>query len=204
MIADLCIIGIVILFIALGYRAGFVRSCVNIAAFGISIAVSLVFYPIVSTLLMQTALYNWFVDIVNTGFLADADALNAVPAVIAQIADAGTGVLADGIAGSIAALIVNIIAFILVVIVCRIVLFTLTHVLDLFAKLPVIRQFNRLGGSILGGITGIAVAYLILALSIVALPMDTTGKVAEEINNSKIASQMYNNNILISLIDKGE
>lgn len=202
MIADICVFCIVLLFIILGYKAGFLRSCVNLAAFGVSICISLLIYPIVSSLIMQTTAYGMLVDFIKSSYLANADeaVVNSTLKLFEGVLKDNANILADGIAGSIATLIINVITFVLVVVLCRLLLFAVTHIFDLFAKLPVIRQFNRLGGSVLGGIIGIAVVYLVLAIFMTVLPMDTAGVVAKEIESSTIASQLYYNNILILFI----
>lgn len=202
MIADLCVLGIIVLFIYFGYRAGLVRSCVNVAAFGVSIFVSLMIYPVISAYMLSTPIYTSLSDFISNNVSGTelSGMLDYIPSF-----GVNTGqLLATGIAGGIATLIINIVSFALVVIFCRLGLLIVTRILDLIAKLPVIRTFNRLGGSVLGGLTGIAVVYIVLALAVAVLPVDSAGTVMNEIRDSKVASQMYDNNILLSLISKGE
>ena len=76
----------------------------------------------------------------------------------------------------------------------------LANVLDLFTRIQVIRQINRLGGLVVGFAIGVVCVYLILAVILACTPMLVDTLVLEQIENSVLALWMYENNVLVSLM----
>ena len=74
-----------------------------------------------------------------------------------------------------------------------------TALADLIAKLPILKQFNKLGGTIYGIIEGLFIVFLGFAvISLIAPMLDVS--VLEAINSSTLGSICYNNNILLKII----
>ena len=80
----------------------------------------------------------------------------------------------------------------------------IAKVLNIFSKLPVIKQFNRLGGALLGGIKGILILYIMIAIVTVFVPFEENGVIVQGIEESSFAGAMYEDNIILNLIGKGE
>ena len=89
--------------------------------------------------------------------------------------------------------------WIMLFIIARIALIVLKFITALIAKLPVIKQFDKLGGIIYGLLEGLVITYLALALISFITPM-TKGNLSSDINKSYIGSSMYNNNLLLKII----
>ena len=70
-------------------------------------------------------------------------------------------------------------------IIARIALIVLKFITALIAKLPVIKQFDKLGGIIYGLLEGLVITYLALALISFITPM-TKGNLSSDINKSYI------------------
>ena len=75
--------------------------------------------------------------------------------------------------------------------------------LDIFTHLPVISQFNRLGGAVLGGVLGVIALYIVFAAIVLFAPFEDNGKVIAELEKSSFAGEMYENTELIDLINAG-
>ena len=67
------------------------------------------------------------------------------------------------------------------------------------AKLPVIKQFDKLGGVIYGVLEGIIIIYLVLAIISFISPMIGENIIAA-IDESMVGSMLYNNNLLLKII----
>ena len=74
--------------------------------------------------------------------------------------------------------------------------------LDLVAKLPVLRQLNHLLGGICGALKGAAVILLVLAVLRVALPMGKTPGLLSQRNleQSVLFGTIYENNPLAAAL----
>ena len=70
---------------------------------------------------------------------------------------------------------------------------------SLIAKLPVIKQFDKLGGVIYGILEGIIIIYLTLAIISFIAPI-IGENIITAIDESMVGSMLYNNNLLLKII----
>ena len=88
---------------------------------------------------------------------------------------------------------------IIVFIISKIVLLFFKFAGDFIAKLPLIKQFNSVGGFLYGLLKGFIIVYLLLALIAIISPIVDINRIVTMINNSIITNIMYNNNIIFIL-----
>ncbi len=204
MLADICVIAVVAGFMYMGYKAGFMRSFVKIASYIISIVISFFIYPVISELLIKTPLYAKMIDLINQRY--QQQPLIDVPTdtfgVLSNYIDRGVQAATSGIAEAIAVLLINILAFVIVLILSKLIIRIVGSIFNIFTKLPVIKQFNRLGGTILGGISGVLVLYIACAVLFLFSPLDPHSRIAVEIEQSVFASEIYENNIILNVLGK--
>lgn len=67
-------------------------------------------------------------------------------------------------------------------------------------KIPIIKQFNKAGGTIYGILEGFIVIYAILAIINLTAPMIEHNQAISKIEESFICKTMYQNNILLKII----
>ena len=195
MIADIIVVAVVAVSIFLGYRSGFLKALINVVSYIASIILSFLFYPILSGFLMDTPIYTFFVKKIAEKYPADG-LIQTEWQFLEKYIEGAEG----AVAAAVAELLINIISFILIVIIFKIAIKLIGNALNLFARLPVIKQCNRLGGAVTGGLFGILVVYIVMALMVTVAPLDRLDKVTDEIQKSTFAQEMYNNNIILSLI----
>ncbi len=204
MLADICVIAVVAGFMYIGYKSGFMRSFVKIASYIVSIVISFFMYPTISDLLVKTPLYEKMVELINQKY--QLQPLIDVPTdtfgILQNYINQGVQTATAGIAEAIATLLINILAFVIVLILSKLVIRIVGKVFNIFTKLPVIKQFNRLGGMILGGISGVLVLYIACAALFLFSPLDPHSRIAYEIEHSTFASEIYENNIILNVLGK--
>ena len=205
MLADICVFAIVMLFVWLGYRSGLMKAFIKVASYVISIVISYFLYPHVTKLLMKTPIYTYLVDLIGKNYSLDAvtDSITNDPfGIFSNYIGPGMQSAAEGISQAIANLAVNVIAFILLLILTKILIRIVGNILGIFTKLPVIKQFNRLGGALFGGVSGVFVLYLICAVLILYTPINPNNRILYEIQNSTFASEIYENNPIVNFLGK--
>lgn len=205
MLADVCVIVIVAFFIYTGYRSGLMKSFVKIASYIISIVISFFLYPVIADVLVKTPLYDKLTKLIGEKYIMQNFTEPAADTfgVFAKYLGEGIQNASNGIAEAIAGLLINILAFVIVLVLSKIIIRVVGSVFNIFAKLPVIKQFNRLGGAALGGISGIVVLYIVCGVMLLFSPIDTQSRIAAEIEASTFASEIYENNIILNFIEKG-
>lgn len=204
MLADICVIAVVAVFMYIGYKSGFMRSFVRIASYLVSIIISFFMYPAISDLLIKTPVYEKIVELINQKY--QLQPLIDVPTdtfgILQNYINQGVQTATAGIAEAIATLLINILAFVIVLILSKLVIRIVGKIFNIFTKLPVIKQFNRLGGAILGGISGVLVLYIACAVMFLFSPLDPHSSIALEIEQSTFASEIYENNIILNVLGK--
>ena len=118
---------------------------------------------------------------------------------VESASDSAKEAIADSTAREVSLTIVKAGTWIVLFIVARILLIFLRFITALIAKLPVIKQFDKLGGIIYGVIEGLIIIYVLLAIISFVSPM-TNGALTNAIEQSYVGSMMYNNNLLLEII----
>ena len=104
------------------------------------------------------------------------------------------------VARSAAILIVEIACFISIYVIVKIILKILTILIDIVSKLPIIRQFNEVGGFLYGIVEGVVIILLIMTGVAIVTPLTGAYEVATIILQSHLGAFFYNNNIILNLI----
>ncbi len=199
MIADIVVIAVVAVCIILGYRSGFLKSLINIVSYIVSIVLSFFFYPVLSKFLMGTPLYTFFLEKVGERY-PQSGLIQTEWQFLEKYIKGAEG----AVSAAVAELLVNIISFIIIVIICKIAIKLIGKTLNVFTRLPIIKQFNRFGGAITGGLIGILLVYIVMALMVVFAPIGSLDRVTNEIQKSVFAEEMFNYNIILNLINGEE
>ena len=215
-IIDLIIVAVIALCIIIGYVKGLTGSLIKILSFVLSLVIAFILFVPVSNFVIENTqidemIMENIVEIVMGEKLAANDEQveknETMPTAITdyinqkieEAADEAKESVVDSTAQEVSLTIVKAGTWIVLFILARIALILLKLITSLIAKLPVIKQFDKLGGIIYGLIEGLIITYFALALISCITPM-TKGTLSENINKSYIGSQMYNNNLLLNII----
>ena len=85
-------------------------------------------------------------------------------------------------------------------IVIKIALRFVTALANLIAKLPILDQFNKLGGIVYGAIRGLLIIYVALLIIQFVGEVNPGNRVNEEIDKSFIGKEMYERNVIELLV----
>lgn len=218
MIIDLVLIGIVALCIFLGYKKGLMEVGFRIISFVIAIIIALILHgPISNFVINNTSIYPNVKNMViknidparyegtSTAVQSkDNDTskvwVNYINKAIQETANNTKNAVEDVAADKIATAIINIGILIIIFILVRIILTVLNLVVNIISKLPVINQFDKVGGIAYGLIEGLFIVYVALAICFIASSFIQDTGIIKAIDNSNLALQLYNNNLLLKMI----
>ncbi len=125
------------------------------------------------------------------GNIVDSLIENYTPQIIEGLKASGIG---DYIGSSLSVMAVNALTFIVLFIVISLLLNALATLLDLVARLPVLKQMNRIGGFVIGLLIGVLIIWVgCLALSF-AISIQSTSTLSELIESSILGRLFYYNN----------
>ena len=201
-IIDIVVVAFIVLSIWMGYKRGLIDCLVKIASFAIAIVLAVVLCVPVGTFITETTQIDETISQTIEEALAsniEEDAVvegsNMPEVITAETQDA----IAKEVSGKVTTTIINGIAFLGIFLVARFALFFFRKLADLFAKIPLIKQVNELGGVAYGALRGIFVVYLVLAIISFISPLILQTGVIEGLNTSYVTSILYNNNLLLKI-----
>ena len=197
---DLILVAIIGLFTFIGYKKGLIKVAFGLVSFILAIAISVIVYKPVSNFVINYTSIDDTIEAtieerLNSSDISSEETENIVSNYYNNIKSASTAVIADGMSKTI----INIACMLIVFIITKIVLFFFKFIGDLISKLPLIKQFNHIGGFIYGLLKGFIIVYILLALIAILSPIININNIISMINNSIITNIMYNNNIIFIL-----
>lgn len=202
-IVDLIIIGIILLFTALGYKRGLIKVAIKLCTFFIAIIIAFMFYkPISNVVIQNTDIDESIQTTITNNILPEGvsendeiDLSNDLPSIILKNSENTV----KSIATSISTTLIETSCFLVLFIASKIILKFVTFLADLIAKLPILNQFNKLGGTLYGILEGLFIVFVGFAIiSLIAPLLDPS--ILETINSSTLGTLFYNNNILLKFI----
>lgn len=200
---DLIVLAIVLLFVFLGYKRGLVKVAFKLCTFFIAIILAFMLYKPVAKIVIENTNIDETIETKITDKILpegktdtdEVDLSESLPSIILKNSENTV----QSIAKSCSNTLIETACLILIFIIAKIVLKFVTALADLIAKLPILKQFNKLGGTIYGIIEGLFIVFVGFAvISLIAPMLDVS--VLEAINSSTLGSICYNNNILLKII----
>lgn len=201
MVVDIIIIAILALSIFLGYRKGLIELGIKAVAVIIAIVGTLILYRPITNIIVDTT--NLDENLQQTimeksgSIVGDGTTENAVEeGIVSEIQNQMLPEAAHELSLNIIRAGVMIVLYIVIKIALRFV----TALANLIAKLPILDQFNKLGGIVYGAIRGLLIIYVALLIIQFVGEVNPGNRVNEEIDKSFIGKEMYERNVIELLV----
>ena len=220
-IADVIVIAIIGLAGFIGYKKGFIKTGFGFLSFFIALAITFMFYqPVMGIIKENTGFEKWLseylynIDIASTSKDSESvsettmeseegkEYIHNLPTTIVNLLnlDEVKENAKNVIVQKIVDFAVKLLAIVIVYIVARIILAVVVIVLDLIAKLPVLKQFNEVLGLVIGILLGLVRIYVIFTIITLLSSLPMAMGITTVINQSLLASFLYNNNLLLKIL----
>lgn len=211
-ILDVIIIAIIALNIFLCYRKGLVKLAVGLIAVLAAVILSIVLYkPISNAIIKNTDIDEKIENIIIENFSAETNSNEEVRYVgiidyLEKYVDDAVNKTQNEIvyatAGTMAVRFINIAVILIIFLVTRIALLLLTFVSDLITSLPILKQFNEVGGILYGIIKALLIVYAILAIAFFIVCVTGNSAISEAISGSFITKFFYEHNLILKFLFK--
>ena len=207
-IIDIVIVAILLLSIFSGIRQGLIGLAFSIVSFFVALVISFVlFVPISNVVIDNTDLDDAIKNAIVSNFTTDTGEIKQdtnMPEMIENYIDAQTNDVKNaGIefaATNIANTSIRVLTFVAIFVIAKIALIFFKAIANIIAKLPILKQFNKAGGFLVGLLKGGLIIYVILAILLLLVPFFGDWALYTYINESFLGNAMYNNNILLKLL----
>lgn len=219
-IIDIIVILIIALSVFLGYRKGLIALAVKLFAVIIALIATLILYKPISALIINNTnldenIQNVIMEKANNQEETNDTSSNKETAntnsknETTQATESQEGNIVEQsleekilpeVARELSINIINIGVIIILYFVIKIALHFITAIANIVAKIPIIKQFNKIGGIIYGLLRVLLLIYVILLIISFAGEINPENKLHNQINQSLLTKEMYQNNILNILI----
>ncbi len=217
LIIDLIIIGILVICILMGYKKGLTGSILKIVSFILALVIAFILFKPVSNIVIDHT--NWDetleqsirqMAVENNEEGQDAEEssekkgmpdviMNYINEAVEKAGEEARDAIIDSTAREVAVTIINGGVLISLFIIARIILFLVKGLASLLTELPIIKQFDKLGGIIFGLLQSLVIIYILLAVISFISPMIAETGFIRAIQESNVGSILYNNNLLLKL-----
>lgn len=203
---DILVCLFIFITIYINSKKGLIEVAYKIVAFFIAIIISLILFKPISALLINNTNIDEYVNnyVVST---IDKDSNeektenkenNSIPKIFDNAINSAKQETTQAVSSSITNVVINIISFIAVFIITRIILIFLHIFSEAIGNLPLIKQFNHIGGLLYGILKSFIIIFIILAL-VSVLPLTS---LQETIGSTIITRTLYNINPILLLFFK--
>jgi len=208
-VLDIILLAVLVLSIFLGYKKGLISVVFNLCAFLLAIIITWILYtPITNAVIKNTEIDDNIRNaIIEKGVIENKEEKeeeNVVNKYIQEYVTIPitntTNDVVEETAKVVSEKVVAIGVAIVLFIVVRIALILLKFVIEGIAKLPIIKQFDKAGGTIYGAIRGMFIIYIFLAILFLVMSINNSGMIANMINTSLISKYLYANNLILNIV----
>lgn len=211
-ILDIVLIAIIALNVFICYKKGLVKLAVGLIAVAAAIILALVFYKPVSNLIIENteldeniekAIINNFTSETQEGQeIRYVSVLDYLQKYVDDAVNKTQTEIVTQTAGMMAVKIINVAVLIGIFLLVRVVLLLLTFISDIITSLPILKQFNEVGGVLYGAIKALLIIYIILTIAFFIMCYTSNSTIADAINSSYVTKFFYEHNLLLNILFK--
>jgi len=225
---DIIFIAILIVTSATGAVKGFIKTLFGFASTIVALIFAYLFYGLLSNLLIEsTKLYGFFQEKIagaldlkslSQSVVSNIDRKDMIQGI--QVPDFLKNLLiqndnseiyhvlgihtnnsaSDYVSSFLATIAINVLAFVILFILGLIIIGIVASLLDVVAKLPVLKQLNHLSGFVIGLATGIIMLWVVSLGLYLFVSMQGTSNLQSVIEESSFVLIFYNNNWLMNFL----
>ena len=209
-ILDIILVAIVALNIFICYKKGLVKLAVGLIAVLAAIILALILYKPVSNIIIKNTdidekienaiINNFSADTNGNGEVRYVGILDYLEKYVDDAINKTQNEIVYETAGTMAIKIVNTAVLLGIFLIVRIVLQLLTFVSDIITSLPIIKQFNEVGGVLYGIAKAILIIYVILAILFFVIFATENATISNAIADSFITKFLYEHNLLLNIL----
>ena len=203
-IIDIIFICILALSIYLGYKKGLVKVIFNVFAFLIAIILTVILYrPITNMVINNTELDEKIANVIIEKGTVEVENSSGNKTIDKYVENTKKNIQNDVVnttAKSLSENLVGIIVMVSLFIILRIVLIVIAFFANSLAELPIVKQFNKVGGTIYGVLEGIIIVLAVLAIVYFISSITKDSNIVSVINTSIITKYVYYNNPILNII----
>lgn len=209
-ILDIILVAIIALNIFVCYKKGLVKLAVGLIAVVAAIILALILYKPVSNLIIEnTDIDEKIENAIIENFSSETQdgqevryvtVLDYLEKYVDDAVNKTQNEIVTQSAETLAVKLINVVVIIGIFIIVRVLLLLLTFISDMITSLPILKQFNEVGGVLYGLIKALLIIYILLAIAFFIVCYANNATVTEAIDSSYITKFFYEHNLLLNIL----
>ena len=209
-ILDVIIIAIIALNIFICYKKGLVKLAVGLIAVLGALILSMILYrPISNAIIKNTEIDEKIENAIIENFSAETEEnaevryvgiIDYLEKYVDDAINKTQNEIVYELAGTMAIKIINIAVILIIFLLARVALLVLTFISDIITSLPILKQFNEVGGVLYGIVKALIIIYALLAIVFFVIYATGNTTSSDAIANSFITKFFYDHNLLLNIL----
>lgn len=215
LIIDVIILGLILLCILIGYKKGLTKCIIKILSFVIAIVIAAILFKPISNIVIEKTQIDDNIkssivgivekDVEENGKVGEETNLpqsmvNYINETIEENIHETKVAIVNNVADKITTTIINVGVAIVLFVLARIALIFVSALSSIITDLPIIKQFDKIGGVLYGLIEALIIIFVIFAIISFVSPLIEGFGLIDAINKSILGTVLYNNNLLLKLV----
>ena len=192
-IIDIVVFAFILISVLLGYKKGLISLGIHLVAVIIALVIAFILYRPIGNLVINTTSIDESLEQTIQGQIESA-AESGLGEDNALVKNVGEG-LTQETSRSLAINIIYGVTMLILFIILRICLVFINSIANAIAKLPILKQFNKLGGVLYGLLRGIIIVYAILLIIGLIITLNPEGALNQTISATYLTKVMIEHNI---------
>lgn len=209
-VLDIIIAVVILANIYICYQKGIVKLAVGLIAVLVSIVLAIILYKPVSALIINNTqiddniekaiIENFTVNQEKAVETEDNGIMKYMESYVDDAVNKTKNQIVIEAAGVISTKLINVGVMIGIFILARVILVAITLMADIITELPILKQFDAIGGILYGVIKSLLIIYAVLAILFFIVYTTGNTAISEAIANSYITKLFYDHNLLLKII----
>lgn len=209
-VLDIIIAVVILANIYICYQKGIVKLAVGLIAVLVSIVLAIILYKPVSALIINNTqiddniekaiIENFTVNQEKAVETEDNGIMKYMESYVDDAVNKTKNQIVIEAAGVISTKLINVGVMIGIFILARVILVVITLMADIITELPILKQFDAIGGILYGVIKSLLIIYAVLAILFFIVYTTGNTAISEAIANSYITKLFYDHNLLLKII----
>ena len=209
-VLDIIIAVVILANIYICYQKGIVKLAVGLIAVLVSIVLAIILYKPVSALIINNTqiddniekaiIENFTVNQEKAVETEDNGITKYMESYVDDAVNKTKNQIVIEAAGVISTKLINVGVMIGIFILARVILVAITLMADIITELPILKQFDAIGGILYGVIKSLLIIYAVLAILFFIVYTTGNTAISEAIANSYITKLFYDHNLLLKII----
>lgn len=194
-VIDLIVISFVLSSMFYGYKKGLAKVGLRMLGFLIGILITFVLYKPISMMIIENTTIDEMIQnkIINNMVEQQEEQVNYIEK---SIIDSTQNNILSGLVQPLSYNLIYILVMFLLFIISKIILLFIASLTNVVTSIPIINQFNKIGGILYGIIISFFVIYLVLLIISFAARYNFNNQIYNIINSTYITKVLYKYNIL--------